>query len=61
LVVASATTAGSSWASAGATAIIATASIAASIINFFNTYLLLIITFPPEADSLRQGPASRQN
>ena len=34
-------TAGSSWASAGATATIATASIAASIINFFNFYLLV--------------------
>jgi hypothetical protein len=33
-------TAGSSWASAGATAIIATASIATSNVNFFNSYLL---------------------
>jgi hypothetical protein len=53
LFTASATTCGSSWASAGATAIIATASIAASIINFFILPLLLMIVFPPEADPLR--------
>jgi hypothetical protein len=51
LFTASATTCGSSsWASAGATAIIATASIAASIINFFIHPLLLMNLFPPEAD-----------
>src|ERR671921_462448 len=43
LALASATTAGSSWARAGEAASRATASIAASIINFLNlTYLLLI-------------------
>jgi hypothetical protein len=36
LALASATTAGSSWARAGEAASIATASIAANIINFFN-------------------------
>jgi hypothetical protein len=48
---ASATTCGSSsWASAGAAAITATASTVASIINFFIHPLLLMIMFPPEAD-----------
>src|ERR687897_61786 len=56
LAFASATTAGSSWASAGATAIIATASIAASIINFFNSYPLLIMTFPREAAPSERDP-----
>jgi hypothetical protein len=42
LALASATTAGSSWARAGEAASSATASIAASIINFLKlTYLLL--------------------
>jgi hypothetical protein len=43
LALASATTAGSSWARAGEAASRATAIIAASIINFLNlTYLLLL-------------------
>src|ERR671912_415526 len=45
LALASATTAGSSWARAGQAASMATASIAASIINFLNlpTYLLVLL------------------
>src|SRR5215210_563019 len=55
LALASATTAGSSWASAGAAAIIATASIAASIINFLNTYLLLKDCFRRRRTPTRKG------
>src|ERR671921_1703613 len=56
LALASATTAGSSWARAGEAASMATASIAASIINFLNLpYLLLLESlFPSEADPLRE-------
>src|ERR687897_393465 len=55
LALASATTAGSSWARAGEAASMATASIAASIINFLNLTCLLLareFLFPSEADPL---------
>src|SRR5215204_700598 len=61
--LASATTAGSSWARAGEAASRATASIAASIINFFNLIYLLLLesSFPLEADPLGRKSASKKS
>src|SRR5215212_9665206 len=62
LALASATTAGSSWARAGEAANRATASIAASIINFLNlTYLLLLESlFSCQRRILLKGSASKR-
>src|SRR5215213_11476457 len=60
LALASATTAGSSWARAGEAASIATVSIAASIINFFNLPILSYLlesSFPVGGGPTAQGPA----
>src|SRR5829696_7645194 len=63
LALASATTAGSSWARAGEAASRATASIAASIINFLNLIYLLLLesSFPQEADPLCRKSASKKS
>src|SRR5829696_3847874 len=61
--LASATTAGSSWARAGEAASRATATIAASIINFFNLIYLLLLesSFPLEADPLGRKSAPKKS